>query len=66
MALNKAQKNQVVSEVAELLQKSKMTVVANYSGTTVKSLQELRKLANENGTKVKVVKNRLVIQALKR
>lgn len=65
MALSKAQKNDVVGEVAELLGASKMTVVAKYQGTTVKALQQLRKDARENGTKVKVVKNRLVIQALK-
>src|ERR1700744_1322696 len=42
-----------------------MTVVAKYQGTTVKALQTLRKDAKASGTKVKVVKNRLVIQALK-
>lgn len=65
MALTKSQKNDIVSEVAELLGSSKMTVVANYQGTPVKSLQQLRRDASENGTKIKVVKNRLVIQALK-
>jgi len=65
MALTKLQKNDIVSEVAKLLSESKMTVVANYEGTTVKSLQQLRRDASENGTKIKVVKNRLVIQALK-
>jgi large subunit ribosomal protein L10 len=42
-----------------------MTVVAKYQGTTVKALQQLRRDSKENGTKVKVVKNRLVVQALK-
>ena len=65
MALTKSQKNDIVSEVSELLSSSKMTVVANYQGTSVKSLQQLRQDASENGTKIKVVKNRLVIQALK-
>lgn len=65
MALTKSQKNDIVGEVADLLKKSKMTVVANYEGTTVKSLQQLRRDARANGTKVKVIKNRLVIQALK-
>lgn len=65
MALSKVQKNDIVSEIADLLSSSKMTVVANYEGTTVKSLQQLRRDATENGTKIKVVKNRLVIQALK-
>lgn len=64
MALSKTQKNEVVSEVTDLLNSSKMTVVAKYEGTTVKALQQLRKDARGNGTKVKVVKNRLVIKAI--
>jgi len=65
MALTKDEKQQVVSEVTELLSTSKMTVVAKYKGTDVKALQTLRRDARSNGTKVKVIKNRLVIQALK-
>ncbi|MDB5176018.1 MAG: rplJ [Candidatus Saccharibacteria bacterium] len=64
MALTKVEKDDVVAEVAGLLAASKMTVVAKFQGTTVKALQTLRKDAKENGTKVKVVKNRLVIKAL--
>ncbi|MDB5170730.1 MAG: rplJ [Candidatus Saccharibacteria bacterium] len=65
MALTKPEKQAQISEVAELLTSSKMTVVAKYEGTTVKALQTLRRDAKANGTKVKVVKNRLVIQAIK-
>lgn len=64
MALTKSEKDDVVAEVAELLSTSKMTVVAKFQGTTVKALQSLRKDAKGTGTKVKVVKNRLVIKAL--
>ncbi|MDQ3065168.1 MAG: 50S ribosomal protein L10 [bacterium] len=64
MALTKAKKNQVVSEVSELLSASKLTVVAQYQGTTVKAIQALRRDARDNGTKVSVIKNRLVIKAL--
>ncbi len=64
MALTKAEKNEVVSEISELLDSSKMTVVAKYQGTTVKAMQDLRRQAKESGTSVKVVKNRLVIKAL--
>lgn len=64
MALSKTQKNDVVAEISDLLSTSKMTVVARYQGTTVKSLQALRRDARANGTKVKVVKNRLVIKAV--
>lgn len=64
MALTKTQKNDVVTEVSELLANSKLTVVAKYQGTTVKALQSLRRDARASGTRVKVVKNRLVIKAL--
>lgn len=64
MALSKSQKDDVVSEVADLLTSAKMTVVAKYQGTTVKALQQLRRDARGNGTKVKVIKNRLVIKAM--
>lgn len=64
MALSKQQKDDVVADLSELLASSKMTVVAKYEGTTVKALQALRKEAKANGTKVKVVKNRLVIKAI--
>lgn len=64
MALTKNQKNDLVAEVSELLSSSKMTVVAKYQGTTVKAIQALRRDAKANGTKVKVVKNRLVIKAI--
>ncbi len=64
MALSKTQKDDVVGEVAELLTTSKMTVVAKYQGTTVKALQGLRRDARGNGTRVKVIKNRLIIKAI--
>ena len=64
MALTKQQKDNVVKEVADLLSSSKMTVVATYNGTTVKAMQQLRRDARGNGTKVRVVKNRLVVKAL--
>lgn len=64
MALTKKKKDEVVSEVAELLKSSKMTVVAAYPGTTVKAIQQLRKDARGNGTTVRVVKNRLVVKAI--
>lgn len=64
MALSKEKKADVVAEVAELLKDSKLTVVAKYQGTSVKSMQELRRSAKENGTRILVVKNRLFKKAL--
>ena len=64
MALSKDKKSDVISEVAQLLKDSKMTVVATYQGTSVKSMQSLRRDSRNNGTKVLVVKNRLFKKAL--
>lgn len=64
MALTKDKKNEVVAEVSQMLADSKLTVVAAYQGTSVKALQELRKTGKESGTTFKVIKNRLVKQAL--
>ncbi len=64
MALSKEKKSEVIKEVAQLLADSKLTVIAKYEGTSVKSMQQLRKSGKENGTVVRVVKNRLVKQAL--
>lgn len=64
MPLTKLKKNEVVAEISALLESSKMTVVAQYQGTTVKAIQALRKDAKANGTKISVVKNRLVIKAI--
>ncbi len=64
MALAKSKKSDVISELVDLLGSSKLTVVAFYRGLTVKQMQELRKQAKENGTTLKVVKNRLVKKAL--
>lgn len=64
MALTKAKKQEVIEEVSRLLADSKLTVIAQYDGTSVKQLQALRKQAKESKTVVKVVKNRLVIKAM--
>lgn len=64
MALSKEKKTEVVDEVAKLLQDSKLTVFAKYQGTSVKSMQDLRRQARDNGTQIKVVKNRLFLKAL--
>lgn len=64
MALSRDKKEQVVAEVSELLNGAKLTVVANYPGTSVQAMQTLRRQAKENGTSVRVIKNRLFKQAL--
>src|SRR5437870_4907164 len=64
MALTKDKKQEVIANISELLESSKLTVIAAYPGTTVKAMQDLRKQGKEIATTVKVVKNRLVIKAL--
>ena len=64
MALSKDKKAEVVAEVSQLLNSSKLTVIAKYSGTSVKSMQQLRKTAKEGDTTISVVKNRLVKKAM--
>lgn len=64
MALSKDKKAEVIANISELLNSSKLTVIAKYSGTSVKSMQELRAQAKQSGTTISVVKNRLVKKAL--
>lgn len=64
MALTKEKKAETVARLSDLLSHSKLTVMAKYSGTSVKSLQSLRKGAKDSGTIILVTKNRLFKQAL--
>ncbi len=64
MAISKAKKDTLVADLTTLLSDAKLTAYARYQGMTVADLQELRKVARENGVKIKVVKNRLVRVAM--
>lgn len=64
MALTKVKKDEIIAEISQLLGDSKMTVIAAYQGTPVKAMQNLRRQGRDNGTTLKVVKNRLVIKAI--
>ena len=64
MALTRQKKEDTVADVQALLAGSKLTVFARYQGTAVKDMQELRSQAKDNGTTVKVIKNRLFKKAL--
>jgi large subunit ribosomal protein L10 len=65
MALSKEQKAAVISEVTDLVSTSKITILAQYKGLSVKSIQSLRKSATAGNTTIKIVKNRLFKQAIK-
>ena len=64
MAISKAKKDTLVSDLTALLESAKLTAYANYQGLTVADLQDLRHAAREQGVKIKVVKNRLVKVAM--
>lgn len=66
MALSKERKTEVVDQVSQLLRDSKLTVFAQYSGTSVQAMQQLRAGSADTGTIVKVVKNRLFKQAIEK
>ena len=64
MALNLAQKKEVVAELANVAAKAHSLVAAEYAGITVEKLTELRKKAREQGVFLKVVKNTLMSRAV--
>lgn len=64
MALTRTKKEEIVADIVKLFDESKLTVLAKYTGTTVKSMQALKKQAKDSHTAIKVVKNRLVIKAM--
>lgn len=64
MAISKDKKNTLVADLCELLSGAKLTAYANYQGLSVADLEGLRKLAREQGVKIKIVKNRLVKVAM--
>lgn len=64
MALNLSQKQEVVAEIAEVAAKAHSLVAAEYAGTTVSQMTEMRKKARETGVFLKVVKNTLAARAV--
>ena len=64
MALNLAQKKEVVAELANVAAKAHSLVASEYAGLTVSQLTELRKKARQGGVYIKVAKNTLVSRAV--
>lgn len=62
--MDRAGKEELVSTLNAVLQRSAVVVVAHYSGLTVAQMQKLRKEMKAAGASVKVAKNRLVKIAL--
>ena len=64
MALNLAQKKELVAELAEVASQDQSLVAADYIGLSVAQLTELRVKARQGGVFVKVAKNSLVRHAV--
>ncbi|MGA8943414.1 MAG: 50S ribosomal protein L10 [Thermoactinomyces sp.] len=56
-------KKQIVTEIAEKLEKSKSTIIADYRGLNVKQMNELRKQLREANVEFQVLKNTLTRRA---
>lgn len=64
MALNLAQKKEVVAELAKVAAQAHSLVASEYAGLTVEQLTQLRKKARQGGVYIKVAKNTLVSRAV--
>ena len=64
MSLNRSEKEAVISEVTELAAKAQTLVMAEYRGSTVAQMTELRNQARSNGVTLSVLKNTLARRAV--
>ena len=64
--MDRARKEQVVSELKEVFQNSGVIVAAKYAGITVAEMSDLRNKMRENSANVRVAKNRLARIAIEK
>jgi large subunit ribosomal protein L10 len=64
LAVDRAEKKELVATLNEAFKATEVVVVAHYSGLTVAQMQTLRKQMKQAGASVKVAKNRLAKIAL--
>ena len=64
MALNRAQKEAIVAEVAEVASSAYSAIASEYRGLTVEQMTALRAEARKNGVYLRVVKNTLASRAV--
>ena len=62
--MDRAQKEKLVEELAQIFESSGVVVVSHYAGLTVAEMQDLRARMREAGGSVRVAKNRLAKIAL--
>jgi large subunit ribosomal protein L10 len=65
LQVDRAAKQESITELSGVFQASNVVVVAHYSGLTVAQMQTLRRQMKQAGASVKVAKNRLAKIALK-
>ena len=63
--MDRARKEQIVSELGQIFECAGVVVVARYSGMTVENMEDFRSQMREAGGFVRVAKNRLARIALK-
>ncbi|MGH7441756.1 MAG: 50S ribosomal protein L10, partial [bacterium] len=63
--MDRAAKQESISELSGVFKTSNVVVVAHYAGLTVAQMQTLRRQMKQAGATVKVAKNRLAKIALK-
>ena len=64
--MDRARKEQVVSELKEVFENSGVIVAAKYAGITVAEMSDLRNKMRENSANVRVAKNRLARIAIEK
>ena len=64
--MDRARKEQVVSELKDVFQQSGIIVAARYAGITVAEMSDLRNKMRENSANVRVAKNRLARIAIEK
>tara|TARA_B100001248_G_C27399644_1_gene469057 strand:- start:11268 stop:11798 length:531 start_codon:yes stop_codon:yes gene_type:complete len=65
MAITRADKEQIISSVAERFGRAKAAFLVNYKGMSVEQVTNFRKKLNESNSEMKVVRNTLALRALK-
>lgn len=65
MPLSRAEKQRIVDDLAERLQRAEAVVLADYRGLNVARLQALRRALRETRAEFQVIKNSLMLRALR-
>ena len=63
--MTRIEKENIISDMTEEFKSANAVVVCDYKGLTVTELEEIRNLAKQNDTKVRVVKNSLAKISMK-